>query len=407
MTTPPGPRLRDEMASPESMGTTQPSTIVMTCRPPAPHLVRAHKSRRRRAPPTQRAVVVVAACSAAAAALLAALAASCRQRRSRRATAAAQDARPPPVRRDRRRIPGANGGGSDVVIDPTLPPELAAAIPRQTLRPLCALLETVYSLRGWRGGGYHYERAWERCLEQAQTPEGGGWVLQFDASEPSAVTPRALRGLARAIDGVFFGGALHGRIMRTLWEHEDQEEDGGPRKRRLQAALKAAAEVIGGGDDNDEKSSAAAFAIAAARRRQRQPWRHCLDLEYAPDPLQLPQDDYVAAYDSSDHVVRVSRRAWATKLRDGIATPASPLNCEGWRVESLLAALAHSLAHELVHAMVAACFPDLELKDASYLGEDGERHGPAFALLNRQIFGHTHADALEHAQAARAVVAGG
>lgn len=108
---------------------------------------------------------------------------------------------------------------------------------------------------------------------------------------------------------------------------------------------------------------------------------------------------YVAAYSSEEHTVRVSTRSWALKL--GLVSAERPLNCEGWRVDSLLAALAHSLAHELVHALVAACFPRMELEDVSYLGEDGTRHGPAFALLNRAIFGHTSPDALEWAAGKR------
>lgn len=90
--------------------------------------------------------------------------------------------------------------------------------------------------------------------------------------------------------------------------------------------------------------------------------------------------------------MRVSRRAWL--LKRGVVSAERPLNCEGWRAPCLLSALAHSLAHELVHALVAACFPAMELREASYLGADGQRHGPAFALLNRAIFGHTSPDAL-------------
>lgn len=347
---------------------------------------------------------------------------------------------------------------------PDLPPELAAAIPKATLRPLCALLEAVYALRGWRGGGYHYERAWERALEKAQTPEAGGWEGQFDAREPGAVTRATLKGLARCLDVEFFGGALHGLLMRRLWEEEkvvDEEKEASRQKAKKnnsktgtrtteRAAARAAGAVLasaagaaaaaangnGGGSadaDNDDderqdddaadeerengeaeaaaiagllglpgarsrsgrrRSGAAAAASDPARsHRKGSPWRHDRPLTYTADPLHWPDAGYVAAYSSDHHAIRVSRRAWA--LKRGLVTAERPLNCEGWRTDSLLAALAHSLAHELVHALVAACFPAVELGDRSYLGEDGSRHGAAFALLNRCLFGHTSPDALE------------
>jgi hypothetical protein len=97
--------------------------------------------------------------------------------------------------------------------DPNVLPEHAAAIPPHTLRPLRALLETVYALRVWHGGGYHYERAWGRALVAAAA---AGWAPQFDARREGMVTPATLRALAGCLDDAFFGGALHSRIISWL-----------------------------------------------------------------------------------------------------------------------------------------------------------------------------------------------
>jgi len=322
--------------------------------------------------------------------------------------------------------------------DPNVLPEHAAAIPPHTLRPLRALLETVYALRGWRGGGYHYERAWGRALAAAAA---AGWAPQFDARREGMVTPATLRALAGCLDDAFFGGALHSRIMRRRWE----AAEGGPPGDRSAAAAaaaaaaaeRAAAEVLAGEAVAAEDGDAAAAAALNDRRhhrrdeeeeeegggddgggghakrrperrprppvRPRPPPRHALELAYAADPLGWPDGGYVAAYDPARHLVRVSRRSWARKRLEGLATVAAPLSCEGWRAESLLSALAHSLAHELVHAAVAACFPAIEAGEGSYLGADGSRHGPAFAMLNRALFGHT-SDSLEAAAPAAAAV---
>jgi hypothetical protein len=409
--------------------TPSPSRIVLAYRPPPPQLVRAHRRRRREGGRGASAAVVAGVAAAAVAALALAVASALPRRRDRRRKDNALEEsnshnkkkKKQNNKKEEKKKKSQAALSPLPPVDPTLPQDLAAAVPPSTLRPLCALLEAVYSLRGWRGGGYHYERAWERCLDEARSPRGGNWQLEFDARDPQQVTPAALRSLARCVDSAFFGGALHRGIMRRLWEEDEEEGEGGggrgrragSARRRLAAALKAAAEVVkgeeeeeeeeaneGGGDDDDDSADddhKKNLPTIKRLRRLGKPWRHLLPLVYAPDPLQLPDSgDYVAAYDSSDHAVRVSRASWARK-RGVVATATAPLNCEGWRVESLLAALAHSMAHELVHAMVAACFPKLELSEGSYLGEDGERHGPAFALLNRQIFGHTSADALEHA----------
>lgn len=260
----------------------------------------------------------------------------------------------------------------------------AAAIPCDELARLASLLTHIHALRGWAGGGrYLFDQAWGRALARAATGGGGGWEPGF---ETASMSDAKLAALAVVIDEELLGGALGGGLLARPWRGGVQQ----PRRRRRQggAQRQQAGAFTGSGGGSSEQAAAQQQQVQAAA---------------APNPplgfrtVDAPRSGWIAYFDESGAVM-VNRPRW-----DKDVSRAAPLNCEGVVCTSRLAVLAHTLAHEIVHAIVFYAFPDIDAGSAAYTAND--RHGPVFALLNRQLFGHT-SNALARCDA-RAALGGG
>jgi len=338
--------------------------------------------------------------------------------------------------------------------------EAAARIPPAELHRLASLVRAVHAARNWRDSRYLVTQAWARIEARAMCDEGGGWQQEFD---PSHVSEARVAALAAVIDEELLGGLLRGRLTAGPWVVGVKGSGGGSggggkkgsKQRRSLAPQRAGADGGGGGgkggggaaaatgcSDNTvaapvserqqvngtstraegapETATAAAEVAAAEAARQAcstnmatkssstgsgdSHHHHYQQQPQPPPPLSYrvvdaPTAGWLAYFDVDYKAVMINRARWAKCV-----SRSDPVNCEGVVCVSRLQMFMHTLAHEIVHAIVYCCFPDIDAGSSAYL-EDG-RHGPVFALLNRQLFGHT-SNALARCNARAALGGGG
>lgn len=207
----------------------------------------------------------------------------------------------------------------------------AKSIPANELSALEAFLDQVYLLRGWCTSTYLFYQAWQRVLQTAITPEGGGWEHQFS---PEQMNNDNTQQLVMLIDRQFFNGVLLSRLLQ-------------PKK-----------------ESGESPSSSSGCSAVKCEVIQKQG----------------PNSQWVA-YFSECNVIYLNQSRWGKHV-----TAEAPVNCEGVVCRSRLEILVHTLAHELVHAIVFHVFPQMDKHSKAYLAND--RHGPVFLLLNHMLFGH-------------------
>lgn len=84
--------------------------------------------------------------------------------------------------------------------------EYLPLIPKAELRRITALLQHIYTSRGWANNDVvACDAAWQRVLQLARSAEGGAWSNTFDTGY---MTPSKLSGLAEIIDREMLGGLL-------------------------------------------------------------------------------------------------------------------------------------------------------------------------------------------------------
>jgi hypothetical protein len=232
-------------------------------------------------------------------------------------------------------------------------------IPQPELRRVQALVRRVHRWRGWSGGPYALTLAWQQVEAAALAPDGsgGGWSAQFGGAQ---LTPAACDTLLRVLDAHFFGG----RLLRKL--------DTAHQQRQQQQQLERGSNSEGAGSAPPPASPSSPGGITC-------------------QVVQSYDARWLAYFNTADNAVYINCWRWAKEV-----TPAQPWNFEGAVCRSRLQLLLHTLAHELVHAAVYHLLPDIDAASAAYTSN--ERHGPIFALLNKQLFGHT-SDALQPAVA--------
>jgi hypothetical protein len=277
-----------------------------------------------------------------------------RRRRSGRAAAetaaaAASAGSRPPTAKQKRKKPTKPADAAAAAAVAAFGPA-AAAIPPKELATLASIIHEVHAARGWRTGGYPLTQAWLRAEARAMGDAGGGWAADF---EPAGMTDDRVARLVGVIDEELLGGLLVTRLTAGPWP-----EQGGRQQQQQQ--------------------------------QQRPPLTFRV--------LDTPASGWLACFQESGALL-VNRPRWAKDV-----TRASPVNCEGVVCASRLQMLLHTLAHELVHAVVFYACPDIDASCPAYLEND--RHGPVFALLNKQLFGHT-STALERCNARAGPSAGG
>ncbi|GBF98916.1 hypothetical protein Rsub_11708 [Raphidocelis subcapitata] len=294
----------------------------------------------------------------------------------------------------------------------------AAAIPPSELRPLASLVAAVQSARGWRGGRYHFAAAWARVEARAASDAGGGWEAAFDVA---AMTPPRVASLLALIDEELLAGLAAGSLLGGPWKssgkkaarqrqgrQQQQRGDGGGGG--ADSALPAAEGALERQARRRDSSAQPALPVAATgalpSQTRAQPTAQSPPLAPSqgqgrfPLPVRVvdaPWQDFLAHTDD-DGGLALNRPRW-----DKVIAPSAPVNCEGVVCTSRLQVLMHTLAHELVHALVLRAFPAIDAASPAYLQDD--RHGPIFALLNAQLFGHS-STALARCDA-RAALGGG
>ena len=239
----------------------------------------------------------------------------------------------------------------------------AAAIPLPVLERLVSLVASVHARRGWRDARYLVTRAWARVAARAEGADGGGWAPQFEEAD---VTDARLAALGRVIDEELLGGAIAAGLLDAPWQ-----EVGSSSGRRRKGRRSSQQEQVQQQPQQEQRQ----------QQQEDRPHRRRAPIAYR--AVNAPRAGWLAHFDDAGGGAVVVNRARCAKA----VSPAMPLNCEGVVCASRLAVLMHTLAHELVHAVVLYAFPDVDAACPAYLA-DG-RHGPVFALLNRQLFGHT------------------
>lgn len=69
-----------------------------------------------------------------------------------------------------------------------------------------SLINEVHASRSWGYAPRSFDEAWQRVLQAALTPAGGGWEHSFDPM--LHMTPPRLAALARVIDRELYGEAV-------------------------------------------------------------------------------------------------------------------------------------------------------------------------------------------------------